>query len=417
MIDMTSLSTYEVSTLLLCIVAAMAYINEKFVKLPTAIGLMSISLAVSMALVALNNFGFAFDTQAAAFLKQIDFYQALMEGMLSFLLFAGALHVDLNELKEQKWPVLTFATFGLMTSIGLIGGTTFLLFGWAGYDISIWYCLLFGSLISPTDPIAVLALLKNSSAPRSLRVKIAGESLFNDGVGVVAFLVLLGIATGSKEASLANVGGLFFQEAGGGVIFGLILGWLCNSLLKSIDNYVVEVLLSLAMVMGGYNLAMSFHLSGPIAMVVAGLMVGNHGRKEAMSDVTRDHLDKFWLLIDEILNAVLFVLIGLETLLISFDSKEIALGLIIIPLVLLIRLISLSIPIMLMKTFHNFSHNIAKIMTWGGLRGGISVALVLSLPQGPERDLLLVATYMVVVFSIIVQGLTFTRFLQKFPPK
>ena len=411
------MSSYDVATLLLCIVAVFSYINEKYVKLPTAIGLMSISLCLSLGLIALNFFGLPFDDKVAAFIGQIDFYEALMGCMLSFLLFAGALHVDLNDLKEQGWPVLTFATFGLLCSIGLIGLTSWLLFSAAGIEISFWYCLLFGSLISPTDPIAVLALMKDSDAPEALRVKIAGESLFNDGVGVVAFLVLLGIATGTKEASLSNIGGLFFQEAGGGVIFGMILGYLCYWFLKSIDNYVVEVLISLAIVMGGYQLAQMFHISGPIAMVVAGLMVGNQGRTLAMSDVTRDHVDKFWLLIDEILNAILFVLIGLELLLISFSPKQFLLGLVIIPLILSIRLFSLSIPVAIMRRFRNFTPNIVKIMTWGGLRGGISVALVLSLPAGPEREILLVVTYMVVVFSIIVQGLTFPKFLKIFPPR
>jgi CPA1 family monovalent cation:H+ antiporter len=275
-----------------------------------------------------------------------------------------------------------------------------------GISLPLIHCLLFGALISPTDPIAVLGILKTAHAPKSLETKIAGESLFNDGVAVVVFLVLFGIAVSGHEISAAHIGLLFLEEAIGGVLFGLVIGGITFYMLKGIDNYSVEVLLTLALVMGGYTLATLIHVSGPIAIVVAGLMIGNHGRSFAMSEQTRGHLDTFWELVDEILNAVLFVLIGLELLLISFTGKHLFAALLIIPIVLLARLASVALPIGVLRLKRQFSPGVIKVLTWGGLRGGISVALALSLPAGPERNLILTVTYLVVVFSIIVQGLS-----------
>jgi CPA1 family monovalent cation:H+ antiporter len=271
---------------------------------------------------------------------------------------------------------------------------------------------LFGALISPTDPIAVLSILKRVGAPKSLETKIAGESLFNDGVAVVVFLVLFEIATGSHEPSAMHITQLFLQEAVGGAVLGLLLGYLVYRMLASVDNYQVEILLTLALVMGGYSLATALHLSGPVAVVVAGLMIGNHGRRLAMSETTRHHLDTFWELIDEILNAVLFVLIGFEMVVLTFDKSYFMAGVLAIPLVLMARWICVASPVTLMRRRHVFSPNAIKIMTWGGLRGGISVALALSLPAGPEREAILTVTYMIVVFSIVVQGLTLGPYLR-----
>ena len=268
------------------------------------------------------------------------------------------------------------------------------------------YCLVFGALISPTDPIAVVGVLKSVGVAKTLETKIAGESLFNDGIGVVVFLVMVGIATGHHQPTVSHISLLLIQEAGGGAVFGLLAGGLTFYLLRSIDNYQVEVLLTLALVMGGYTVASALHLSGPIAMVVAGLVIGNHGRLLAMSDSTREHLDSFWELVDEVLNAVLFVLIGLEILLLSFRGEYLLATIAIIPAVLLARFVSVGLPITVMRRYRRFSPRVIEILTWGGLRGGISVALVLSLPGGVEREVILFATYAVVVFSILVQGLT-----------
>jgi CPA1 family monovalent cation:H+ antiporter len=284
--------------------------------------------------------------------------------------------------------------------------------GVLGLELPLIYCLLFGALISPTDPIAVLGIIKKANVPKSLETKITGESLFNDGVAVVVFLVLLKIAAGTGEISAAAVAGLFFKEAVGGAVFGLLIGAIAYWMLKSIDNYQVEVLITLALVTGGFALADTLHLSGPIAIVVAGLLVGNHGRLLAMSDTVREHLDTFWELVDEVLNAVLFVLIGLEVLILTLNREYIIAGIILIPLILMARFVCVGIPVVVLKKFRTFSPHVIKILTWGGLRGGISVALALSLPPGKHRDVILTITYAVVVFSIIVQGLTMGKLVR-----
>jgi CPA1 family monovalent cation:H+ antiporter len=278
-----------------------------------------------------------------------------------------------------------------------------------GFQISYLYCLLFGALISPTDPIAVLGILKRAKVPKSLETKITGESLFNDGVGVVVFLVLFGVLAGNGKLTLSHAATLFLTEIGGGILLGTALGYACYRMLKSVDNYQVEVLITLGMVTGGYALADRMHLSGPIAIVVAGLLIGNHGRLLAMSETTTRHLDMFWELVDEILNAVLFLLIGLEILVLKSEPVHALVFVAAIPIVLLARWISVSIPVTLFRTFRTFSPRVVRVLTWGGLRGGISVALALSLPPGDARDVFLAATYGVVLFSIVVQGLTINR--------
>jgi len=394
-------------SILLSLSAVFAYLNFRFFKLPTAIGIMIISLVISLLLLITGKIGF-FDLShhASSLIQGIDFHTALINGMLSFLLFAGALHINLNELSKQKWVIFILATVGVLTSTFIIGGMSWVILNALELNISFIYCLLFGALISPTDPIAVLGILKTVGVPKSLEIKIAGESLFNDGVAVVVFLVLLGIATGQSEATVSSISLLFIQEAIGGAVYGLIIGGLCFYMLRSVNNYQVEVLLTLALVMGGYALATAIHISGPIAMVVAGLLIGNHGRVLAMSDSTREHLDMFWELVDEILNAILFLLIGLEVLILVYHTEYFLAALALIPVVLLSRFISVSIPIQVMRRVRDFSPGVTRLMTWGGLRGGISVALALSLPKGDEREVILAVTYALVVFSIIVQGLT-----------
>jgi len=404
----------DIAAILITLTALFSYINFRFIKLPTAIGIMLISLCVSMLIVGLGKLGFGNITEFSRnLLDEIDFNTTLMHGMLSFLLFAGALHINLNDLAKQKWVIGGLATFGVILSTFLIGLATWYVLKLFSIEMPLIYCLVFGALISPTDPIAVLGILKTAGAPKSLETKIAGESLFNDGIGVVVFIVLLEIAIGEHDIEAGHILGLFLEEAVGGILYGLIIGAIAYWMLKSVDNYQVEILITLALVMGGYALANVIHTSGPIAIVVAGLLIGNQGSLLAMSDKTRQHLDTFWELIDEILNAVLFVLIGLEVLVLTFNSDYLLAALVLIPVVLLARFICVGIPVSLLKLKREFSPHAIKIMTWGGLRGGISVALALSLPSGTQRDIILVITYVVVIFSISVQGLTLGKLIKK----
>jgi CPA1 family monovalent cation:H+ antiporter len=322
------------------------------------------------------------------------------------------LHVNLTDLARQKYIIGSLATVGVVGSTFIMGFTSLWVLGWLDIELPFIYCLLFGALISPTDPIAVMGILKKAGVPESLETKITGESLFNDGVAVVVFLVILEIATGTQGVTAASVASLFLKEVGGGLVFGLLIGAVAYWMLKSVENYQVEVLITLALVTGGFALAEALHLSGPIAIVVAGLLIGNHGRMLAMSDDVRDHLDKFWELVDEILNAVLFVLIGLEVLILTFNRAYLLAGIILIPLLLAARFVCVGIPVVILRRFRTFSPNVIKILTWGGLRGGISVALALSLPAGQNREAILAVTYTIVVFSIIVQGLTIGKLVK-----
>ncbi|MEJ2361324.1 MAG: sodium:proton antiporter [Gammaproteobacteria bacterium] len=401
------------AALLITLAAMFSYLNYRFIRLPNTIGIMIISLLMSLVMLLLGKFGWhdlIFYTNEL--LRSIDFHDTLMKGMLSFLLFAGALHVNLNDLRQQAVVITTLATAGVLISTFLVGGLSWLVLHALNIELNFIYCLLFGALISPTDPIAVLGILKRARVPKNLETKISGESLFNDGIGVVVFLVLLGLATEGQMTG-GQVGILLAEEILGGIAFGLALGAGVYYLLKDVDNYQLEVMLTLALVMGGYGLAHELHLSGPLAIVTAGLFIGNHGRLLAMSDKTRAHLDTFWELIDEILNAVLFVLIGLEVLLVNLRSEYLLAALAIIPLVLLARYVSVGIPIAVMQRFRRFTPGVIQVMTWGGLRGGISVALALSLPFGPQRDVIVAITYAVVIFSIIIQGLTISRMVDE----
>ena len=399
----------HVFAILISITALFSYINLRFVGLPVSIGVMVIALGLSLMVNALSWGGFHLEAPVRVFLLQIDFDKTLLEGMLSFLLFAGALHIDINDLSDRKWSIAALATLGTLLSTFLVGALTWAIVTRFKVNLPFIYCLLFGALISPTDPIAVLGILKTAGIPKSLEIKISGESLFNDGVGIVLFLIILELATGAKEISLSHIVVLFVQEALGGSVFGLLIGYLGYLLIKSVDNYQVEVLLTLALVAGGYALASFFHLSGPIAIVVAGLLIGNQGRLFGMSAETRHRMDVFWELVDEILNALLFVLIGLEVLVVRVSPVFIWALMLIIPAVLFSRFVAILIPISFLRMFRRFTPGAIPILTWGGLRGGISVALALSLPFGPQRDVIVTMAYAVVIFSIVVQGLSLKR--------
>ena len=398
-------------TILVCLSAGFSYLNHRYIKLPVTIGLMAIALVMSLVLLLLGKLGYGIESQAKSFVQSIDFGEALLHGMLSFLLFAGALHVNLEDLLEQKWFIGTLACGGVLVSTAIVGSLTYLGLEWLGHPVPLIAAFLFGALISPTDPIAVLGILKKANAPKRLEIKITGESLFNDGVGVAVFLVLLAMAE-SGRVTPGDVGWLLLQEAVGGILLGLVLGYGAYLMLKSIDQHNVEILITLALVMGGYAVADVLHTSGPIAVVVAGLLIGNQGRHLAMSDTTREYLDTFWELIDELLNAILFVLIGLEVLVLSFRDEYLFAGLLAIPLVLFARFISVSLPVQLFRLFEDLTNRATLILTWGGLRGGISVAMALSLPASPYRDAIVTMTYIVVVFSILVQGLTIERLIR-----
>jgi CPA1 family monovalent cation:H+ antiporter len=405
---------FEMIALLLSVSAVFSFLNYRFVRLPTTIGLMVIGLLTSTTLLLVGLVVPSVEMWAVDFLKQIRFDETLLHGMLSVLLFAGALHVNINDLRSQYRLITALATIGVLLSTLLVGVISWQLFNLLGLEISFLYCLLFGALISPTDPVAVLGILKKTGVPKSLETKIVGESLFNDGVGVVVFMVLLTITVGGSEMSGADVGLLFLKEVGGGIVFGLAAGFFAYWLLRQVDDHNVEVLITLALATGGFALAEALHISAPITIVVAGLLIGNHGRSLAMSSATRERLDSFWELIDEIMNAVLFMLIGLEVLVMDMSFLKLIAAMFAIPMVLSCRFVSVSLPVMVLRKFREFSPHVIKILTWGGLRGGISVALALSLPEGTERDILLPITYGVVAFSIVVQGLSIGSLLERF---
>ena len=407
-------SIIDISASLIAISALFAYINHRFIGLPTTIGVMIIAMLTSLIVYLLGLFGFAdFHSQVQELLTGIDFNKTLLHGMLSFLLFAGAMHVNLNDLRKQKWVIISLATVGVCLSTFLVGTATYYLLGILACHLPYVYCLLFGALISPTDPIAVMATVKRLGVDKDLETTIAGESLFNDGVGVVVFVVLLMLLQTPEDLNAVDIAIVFAEEAIGGIVFGIILGGIGFYLTNSIDNYKVEVLITLALVMGGYGLAMHLHTSGPIAIVVAGLLTGNVSREHGMSKRTRQSVDDFWELIDEILNVILFALIGLEMLIIPFEFQWLWGGLLLIPIILLIRFVSVGLPVRLIGLREKVAPHLVKILVWGGLRGGISVALALSLPIGEFRDLVLFLTYVVVVFSIVVQGLTIGPFIRK----
>ncbi len=404
------MNAFDITAIFLTLTALLAYINHRFIGLPTTIGVMVISLLLSLFAIILGALGFDILIDYEKMLvSQLDFTELLMDGMLSMLLFAGALHVNLQDLRRYKLPIALLAVVGTVVSTFIVAALTYVALQWLGFNLGFIWCLLFGALISPTDPIAVMGILANANAPKSLNTVISGESLFNDGVGVVIFMLLLGVLTSGEIPTAGHIGHLLLIEAGGGISFGLLLGAVLYYLLKSIDSYQEEVLLTLAGVLGGYALASHWHLSAPLAMVVVGLMVGNQGRSYAMSDNTRHYVDLFWELVDEILNAILFVLIGLEIVMVSLNSNLLIAAILAVAIGLLARLMVVGGVTFNLQKYLGLPKGAWKVLTWGGLRGGISVALVLQLPAGAERDLLLTLTYAIVVFSILIQGLTIGR--------
>jgi CPA1 family monovalent cation:H+ antiporter len=404
---------FLITSILVFISAIFGYVNVKYIRLPNTIGLMVISIVFTLGAFALSYIDDSLLQAERYIISQIDFKTVLLDLMLGFLLFAGALHTDLDKIREQRWPILAFATFGVLVSTFLIGTATYFLLPLAGQSVDFVYCLLFGALISPTDPIAVLGILKKVGAPKKLETKIVGESLFNDGVGVVVFLTIFGLASsGGTDFSLWEVVKLFVHEVGGGLILGMLLGWISFRMMRGINDYSIEVIITLAVVMIGITTAQYLHVSGPLAMVAAGLMIGGpEVRNAAMSETTEVYVDKFWELIDILLNTILFVLIGMEMLVLDLETEFILAGLIIIPVTLLCRYLSLLIPVNFFAKRLDFVPNTNLIMTWGGLRGAISIALALGLSAEMSRELFLVMTYVVVIFSIVVQGLTVDKLI------
>jgi Na+:H+ antiporter len=410
---------FSVAAILIVLSALFGYINVRFLKLPITIGLMIITIIFTLIIVVIGQFDDTLLLREKELISQIDFTTVLLDIMLSFLLFAGALHTNFAQLKIQRWPVLVFATFGTLVSTFLVGIMMYYILQGVGLQVDFIYCLLFGALISPTDPIAVLGILKKAGAPKNLETKIVGESLFNDGVGVVIFLTIFNIASSSSaDVEVLEILKLFGKEVIGGIVLGLILGGITYRMMKSIDDYEVEVIITLAAVMGGTLLAHQLHLSAPLAMVTAGLIVGNDTvRNAAMSETTETYVDKFWELIDVLLNTILFVMIGMELLVLTFEGSYIIAGLIAIPIVLLSRYLSLWHPIKFFAKKLEFVPHTNLIMTWGGLRGGISIALALSLTQDMHKELFLVITYIIVAFSIIGQGLTVEPIIRRLTKK
>ncbi|URW75590.1 sodium:proton antiporter [Sphingomonas donggukensis] len=415
MIGGLALTPFDAAAILIALAAVLGYVNYRFLKLPSSIGLTVMGAIASLLVVAIDRVlpGADFSNDIVRFIEGIDFHTTLMDGMLSFLLFAGALHVDWHELQRGRWPIIVLSTIGVALSTALVGGGFLLLARAVGFELPPIWCFVFGALISPTDPVSVMGVLKRAVVSPTLEATVAGESLFNDGVGVVIFTILLASALSGQAFSVGHAAELFAVEAGGGVVLGLVIGWIAFRMMRSIDDYKVEVLISLAVVMGGYAIARPLHASGPVAMAVAGLIIGNAGVAHAMSATTRDYLHKFWDLIDDILNTVLFLLIGLEVVTIPGDLRLVVLGVAAIPLALAARALSVLLPLRAIRPTHRYGLVAPVTLIWGGLRGGISIALALGLPDGPARSVILAATYVVVLFSVIVQGGTIKRVLQR----
>ncbi|OJV54881.1 MAG: sodium:proton antiporter [Bacteroidetes bacterium 43-16] len=406
---------YYTFSFLIVLAALFSYWNLRFLKLPSTIGVMVIAMVTSILLVLFGNH--LFPNQVNKFtniIAELDFTEILMGAMLNFLLFAGAIHINVNDLKQERGSILVFSTVSVVISTFIVGYALYYILPFIHIELPLIYCILFGALISPTDPIAVLSILQKANVSKSLETKVAGESLFNDGIAVVVFVIILAIAQGHDiDLTVTNISWLVAKEAGGGVLLGLILGWSASRAISRIDDYKVSVLVTLSVVMGGYLIAHAIHISGPLTMVCAGLFIGNKSKSSIMSRETKDYLDKFWELIDEIMNAILFLLMGFELLIIKDLNHYYAAGLIAIAVVLLARFIAIWLPTKIVPFKQKFTKNVIKILVWGGLRGGVSIALALSVENGPYKEVIVATTYIVVVFSIIVQGLTIGKMAQK----
>ncbi|HLW41413.1 MAG TPA: sodium:proton antiporter, partial [Flavobacterium sp.] len=399
---------YYTFSVLIVLASLFSYLNVRFLKLPATIGIMVIAMLVSVAIRLLGDKFFPeTTTQFFELIRTFDFTEILMSAMLNFLLFAGALHINISDLKEHKLSIFTYATISVVLSAFIISGLLYYIAPFFNIDIPYIYCLLFGTLISPTDPIVVLGVLKQAKVPKMIETKITGESLFNDGVAVVMFAVVLKLAIDPNfEATFGSISKLFLLEAGGGILLGALLGFTASNVMKKIDDYKVSVLITLSIVMGGFLLAKQTHVSSPLAMVIAGLIIGNYGSAVAMSAVTRDYLGKFWELIDEIMNAILFLFIGFELLMLPDLTEQLILGIVTIAIVLLARTLSIFIPARTILRRNTYTRGSLTTMVWGGIRGGVSIALVMSIPNsaGELKNVLLEVTYIVVLFSIVVQG-------------
>lgn len=411
---MAIVDAVNLAAALLTLSAVFGYVNHRWLKLPHTIGLVIIAFMASLGTIAADAVipQLNLRTTATGILSAIDLPDTLMHGMLSLLLFAGAMHVDIDDLLSRKWAIGSMASVGILISTAIVGFGSHFLLSLLGFDIPLIWCLVFGALISPTDPVAVLGILKTIEVPKTLEAKIAGESLFNDGVGVVVFSILLAIAVGGtagESLGALDVIELFFLETAGGALIGLVIGYGAYRAMRTIDEHNLEVLITLALVLLATAFAHAVHASAPIAAVVAGLLMGNHGTRFAMSERTADHVQKFWSLIDEILNSVLFLIIGFEVLALAFEVSNLLAAILAIPLVLAARLVSVALPMSVLSLREEYTRGAIRVLTWGGLRGGISVALALSLPPGPSKEVILVITYGVVLFSIIVQGLSIGR--------
>ncbi len=402
---------YYSFSVLIVLASLFAYINYRVLKLPSTIGIMVIAIIVSVTLVASgDNFLPKTTTHLTELVHSFDFTEVLMGAMLNFLLFAGGIHVNIKDLKEQFGPVVIFSTVGVIISTFAVGFGTYYLLPLAGVQMPLIYCMVFGALISPTDPVAVLSILKQANVSKSLETKVAGESLFNDGMAVVVFTVVLQLAIGTDiDLNVENIGLLLLREAGGGLLLGVLLGYSASRALRVVDDYIISVLITLSVVMGGYLIAHEMHISAPLAMVAAGLFMGNFSESFQMKSETQDYLIKFWELIDEIMNAVLFLFIGFELLLIKDLNEYLVAGGICILIVLLARWVAIFIPTKFMAFKYRFSPQTVKVLVWGGIRGGVSIALALSIPVNEYSQIIISITYCVVVFSIIVQGLTIAK--------
>lgn len=408
------MNIYELIAALITLTAILAFINHRYIKLPSSIGLLLASMFLSFVVLILNYYNFTFLKDISAVVNSVDFNHVLMGGMISFMLFAAAIHIPLEDLKPQKGPILVFSTIGVVLSTFIIGTLIYYIFPLIGFDLSYINCLLFGALISPTDPIAVLGILKETKLPKSIEMKISGESLFNDGVAVVVFASLYQIAAFSEgEFSVSASLLMFLREAVGGVLFGAAIGYGGYLMLKSINSYKVEVLITLAIVMGGFSIAQFLHVSGPLAMVAGGLLVGNLSKKDGWSEQTQEYLEKFWELIDEVLNAILFVWIGLEILIIHPPENFLLISLATILIIVVSRWLSISIPSFLIPLKEKIPQKTVVVMVWAGLRGGLSLAMALSLSSTMNRDLFIYLTYIVVIFTIVIQGLTLKKVVSK----